>query len=336
MYNHVTRPIEFFSEEGCLKEPGWATEMLWDYDKSKMAAPRNKLKEWDYYLVANEDYGVSFSTAFVGTYSRMTVNLLNYKENWFIRKNSIFEGDICQPKDDKGTVYFRNETDEGMYIRKPAKHYIKIHQENFMDGKPYDVDITLDVTQDNKIVVATPFSEGENFFFYNLKHNCLRPTGTCMIGDIKYGFTPDRSFGVLDLGRGVWPDHNRWYWGSGSGEIKGKSFGFNLGYGFGDLSHATENVIFYDGRANKFDGIVFNIPEEDRMKPWTIVSNDDRFVMDFVPKFDRGSEISLPGGGSSQHQVFGYYFGRAVLDDGKVIDVKNFFGFAEDVINNWE
>ncbi|HPE90369.1 MAG TPA: DUF2804 family protein [Spirochaetales bacterium] len=38
---------------------------------------------------------------------------------------------------------------------------------------------------------------------------------------------------------------------------------------------------------------------------------------------------------SVQHQVFGEFTGKAVLDDGQAIRVDRFLGFAEDVLNWW-
>ena len=38
---------------------------------------------------------------------------------------------------------------------------------------------------------------------------------------------------------------------------------------------------------------------------------------------------------SDQHQVFGRFTGKAVLDDGTVIEVRDFPGFAEKVENKW-
>ena len=38
---------------------------------------------------------------------------------------------------------------------------------------------------------------------------------------------------------------------------------------------------------------------------------------------------------SDQHQVFGRFTGKAVLDDGRVIEVRDFPGFAEKVENKW-
>jgi hypothetical protein len=67
----------------------------------------------------------------------------------------------------------------------------------------------------------------------------------------------------LDWGRGVWPYNNTWYWSSINGEYNGHLYGFNLGYGFGDTSKATENMFFFDKQAYKLDDIIFSIPQKD-------------------------------------------------------------------------
>jgi len=191
------------------------------------------------------------------------------------------------------------------------------------------------------MVIATPF-EKDAHFYYNQKINCMRASGTVNYGfDGKsYTFDPADSFAVLDWGRGVWTYKNTWYWGSASGEVDGVPFGFNIGYGFGDTSAATENVLFYEGKAHKLNNVSFNIPEkvdgsEDYMSPWTFTSDDGRFEMDFIPVLDRYSGTSVAVIESIQHQVFGRFTGRAVLDDGRVIELRDFFGFAEKVKNKW-
>lgn len=69
-------------------------------------------------------------------------------------------------------------------------------------------------------------------------------SGKVMYDGKLYELSPETDFGGLDWGRGVWTYDNIWYWGSGSGEVDGHRFGFNIGYGFGDTSAASENVIF--------------------------------------------------------------------------------------------
>ena len=134
---------------------------------------------------------------------------------------------------------------------------------------------------------------------------------------------------------GVWTYDNTWYWGSGNCDIGGKPFGFNIGYGFGDTTAATENVIFYDGKAHKIDDVTFHIPKDDYCKPWTFSSSDGRFEMDFAPVIDRAANIDCKIIQSDQHQVFGRMSGTAILDDGTPIRIKDVMCFAEKVHNKY-
>ena len=77
----------------------------------------------------------------------------------------------------------------------------------------------------------------------------------------------------------------------GTVRVGGKPFGFNIGYGFGDTSAATENILFYDGKGHKLDDVTFHIPEEDYMKTWMFTSSDGRFEMEFVPVLDRSASL---------------------------------------------
>ena len=207
------------------------------------------------------------------------------------------------------------------------------------DGKPINIRVVLSDEPAESIVICTPF-EKEGHFYYNQKINCMRASGTVRLGEEVYTFHPEDSFGVLDWGRGVWTYENTWYWGAAHGVVDGHVVGFNIGYGFGDTSAASENMIFVDGIAHKLDRLTFNIPKtadgrDDFLKPWTFTSNDGRFEMDFLPIIDRSSCTNLKLILSDQHQVFGKFTGKMVLDDGTVVHLKDFVGFAEKVHNKW-
>ena len=98
-------------------------------------------------------------------------------------------------------------------------------------------------------------------------------------------------------------------------------------------------MLFVDGIAHKLSRVTFNIPtkdgKEDYLSPWTFTSDDGRFEMEFTPMMDRAACIDLKLLISDQHQVFGRFSGRAVLDDGRVIQVRELTGFAEKVHNKW-
>ncbi len=163
----------------------------------------------------------------------------------------------------------------------------------------------------------------------------MKAEGSFTLGDKECVFKPEDSLATLDWGRGVWTYDNTWYWGSGNGTVDGKPFGFNLGYGFSDRTSASENILFYDGVGHKLDDVTFHIPADDYTKPWTISSSDGRFEMDFIPIIDRSANMDFKLILSDQHQVFGRMSGKAVLDDGTVLEVKDLLCFAEKVHNRY-
>ena len=116
-----------------------------------------------------------------------------------------------------------------------------------------------------------------------------------------------------------------------SGLAGGVPFGFNIGYGFGDTSAASENVLFYNGKIHKLSRISFEIPQkdgkDDYLSPWRFTSDDGRFEMSFEPVMDRSAKIDLFVICSDQHQVFGRFSGTAVLDDGRRIEISDFMEY---------
>ena len=159
--------------------------------------------------------------------------------------------------------------------------------------------------------------------------------GKVVVGNKIFTFDKTNSFAVLDWGRGIWPYSDTWYWGSASGLSGKTSVGFNIGYGFGDTSAATENIFYYNGIGHKLNQVTFHFNPKDYLKPWKFTSNDGRFEMDFEPILDRNSVVNLAIFKSIQHQVFGYFTGEVILDDGREIRIENLLGFAEEVKNRW-
>lgn len=212
------------------------------------------------------------------------------------------------------------------------------HMDRFRDGQALDAQILLTQEPEESIVMCTPFEKPGQFYF-NQKINCMRARGQVRLGEKTYVFDPADSFGVLDWGRGVWTYHNTWYWGSASGQVEGVPFGWNIGYGFGDTSATSENMLFYGGKAHKLSQVRFHIPQregrDDFLSPWRFTSDDGRFEMKFDPILDRAACTDVKLIKSDQHQVFGHFTGTATLDDGTVIRVRDMIGFAEKVENKW-
>ena len=73
--------------------------------------------------------------------------------------------------------------------------------------------------------------------------------------------------------------------GNGTTRLEdGSLFGFEIGWGFGDMSAATENMLFYNGKGHKIGEVhLENNIHKDYMQPWVFSSSDGRFEMTMTP-----------------------------------------------------
>ena len=55
----------------------------------------------------------------------------------------------------------------------------------------------------------------------------------------------------------------------------------------------------------------------------------------FYPMIDRKDKMNVGVLATDQHQVFGRFYGKVVLDDGTIINIADKTGFAEKVVNRW-
>lgn len=330
---------KLLDSHGELVEPGWSRSLVQEYDRSMIKAPKWRIKEWDYYLVLSKDFAGAFTISDDGYVGLQSVSLLTFgKKSWEHTEtvlNAFPMGKLHLPRTSEiGTTVYEDKRLQMKFEVPNGKRHISCHFDNFFEGKPFTCDISLAQPQMDSMVIATPWDK-KHAFYYNQKINCMRASGFMEFDGKRYEFNPATDFGTLDWGRGVWTYDNTWHWGSGNTDIDGNTFGFNIGYGFGNTKAATENVIFYNGKVHKLDDIEFHIPESSYMDPWTFTSSDGRFEMDFVPVLDRAACLDFKVIVSDQHQVFGRMSGTAVLDDGTQIHVKDMMCFAEKVHNKY-
>lgn len=341
MRNHeVTTVQKLLKTDGSLREPGWSRQLYQVYDRKDIKKPKFRIKEWDYYLVMGKDFGFAFTISDDGYIGLQSVSLLELGDNPWEHTETMLNafpmGKLKMPSNTaQGSPIYKDKRLSMEFRKSGETRRIACEFKNFYQGKTLVCDITLSQPPMDTMVIATPWKEDSRAFYYNQKINCMRASGYCSFDGKKYTFDPDTDFGTLDWGRGVWTYDNTWNWGSGNGIVNGKSFGFNIGYGFGDTSAASENIIFYDGVGHKLDDVTFNIPESGYTDPWTITSSDGRFEMKFEPILDRSACIDVKVIVTDQHQVFGRMSGTAILDDGTKLEIKDLLCFCERVHNKY-
>ena len=341
--HEITSAHPLLDENGHLIETGYAKSLILDYDRKAIKANKLRIKEWDYYLIYNDDFGVALTIDDNSYMALDSISLLDFKKKWE-HTNSPMKlftmGKRNFPSSSKtGDIevfekgYYLSFKNNGDY------RLLSFQMDNFLDGKSIEGQIRLQCDKSDSMVIVTPYLESKKAFYYNQKINCMPASGKVRFDGVDYVFDEKNSHGTLDWGRGVWTYKNTWYWGSASGRVKGHLFGFNIGYGFGDTRAASENMLFYDNKAHKLSQVTFNIPQKDGkddfLSDWTFTSDDQRFEMHFKPIMDRAANTDFVVLGSNQHQVFGKFTGTAILDDGTKIEIKDFLGFAEKVSNKW-
>ncbi len=344
MQNELLSPRELLDEKGLLTEEGWARRPLWRYDRKKINAPWHRIKEWDYYAVISHDhgYGITFTISDLSYIALTAVCWLDFNRGDFVQLDTmkfLTRGNTgFPPSSGAGDIQFRDKTIEMSFKIRGNNRILTVDAPSFawngQKGLAGEITLFQDPAMDS-MTIATSWENQRKAFYYNQKINCMPAEGTIKLGNLNCEFSPPDSMGCLDWGRGNWTYKNRWYWGSLSAIIDGKPFGLNLGYGFSDRSSATENVIIFDGKVHKLGEVVFHLDESDYMKPWKILDDENRLDLDFIPVVDRNSAVDFRLIKSIQHQVFGRFSGKAVLDSGESVTLDNVLGFAEDVYNQW-
>lgn len=340
---HLLSNGPLLTEKGTLAEAGYATSLVKTYDRGAIRGGAARIKEWDYYLIHNGRYGIALTIADNSYMGMLSASFLDFEAKTEKTTSPMFwlpfGGTRFPASSDAGDIVKRIKGASGSFTHECGGRRLVFHLDRFDGDKALDCDILLTQEPRDTMVIATPFAEKKTAFYYNQKIIAMRAEGSFTIGGVTRSFDPADSFGLLDWGRGVWTYENTWYWGAGQGVIDGRIVGFNIGYGFGDVTAASENMLFVDGVAHKLDRLTFNIPlkdgKEDYLSPWTFTSSDGRFETAFTPVLDRAAYTNVGPLLSDQHQVFGYMDGTITLDDGSKIQLKHFLCFAEKVHNKW-
>jgi hypothetical protein len=336
MNHEITARHNVLDNNGKILEAGYSKVPILDFNRQDFKGPRSRLKEWDYLLVCSEDCGCAFTISDMGFCLMASVSYLDFNTCTEVTKSELLlpRKQFFMPLDsESGSVQFVGRDLQIQYDVQGSRRHLYCLYEHFYKKSRFMADIWFEEFSRESLNILTPWSDGKHFYF-NRKHNCLKAEGRIAFNYKMHYFKPDKDLAVLDWGRGWWPYSIHWYWGTGSGYVDKKPFGFNLGYGFGDTSASSENMLFYDGKAHKLDEIELHIPKNP-MSAWTITSSDGRFEGTFVPDLDRKAKMNYGLVYSNQHQYFGLFTGKAVLDDGKVIALKDFRCAFEDITNRY-
>ncbi|MFX1303968.1 MAG: DUF2804 domain-containing protein [Promethearchaeota archaeon] len=337
--NEITKPSDLFNKDGSLVQRGWARKPMLNYNKENIGKGWLRIKEWDHYSILNKQFGFQLTIGDIGYLTQMSYVWLDFENKKrdgkgifkFFTKSKLLP--LSSLTD--SIIKFPTKKFKATITKSKNKRILSIEDPKFQErGLKGSITLEDNPKMDNTVVV-TGYKEDPRLFYYNHKINYIPAEGSLQIGDTSYTFEPETSFGLMDWGRGIWPYKTHWLWGSACGIVNGVPVAFNIGYGFGDLSTHTENIIFYDGKAHKIDEVVFHHQNRDPTKPWKFTSNDDRFNMFLTPLIPHREKLNFGIISLNSSLLHGLYAGDLVLDNGEKIHIEDLLGHAEDIIWRW-
>ena len=353
-----TKRIDNLYPNGSVTSEGWARHPIWNYKREYIKSSKLWIKEWEFYITYIEKYDIWFSITIsdLGYCSLIALSFTDCKINKYNHAEdlSLFSlGSLNLPSNTiKDYKFVHKGKNLNVTVTKIKEQKTIQIQSNFFElpNGEKGIDINLGIIQSpltESLNRQTTWAHNRNLFYLNEKINgMVANKGYYKFGksineiiNINNNYT-DNIFTSLDWGKGVWAYKSSWFWGVATKYIDGKKIGFNLGYGYTDKSPATENCIYYDDKVHKLDNVVFYAPNNgkdicNKDKPWEVKSDDNRVNLKFWPKINRQKKFNFIIISNEQNQVFGYYEGFLILDNGQKIIIEKMNGFVEMYNNNW-
>lgn len=334
MQNQIVEKTKLLDKKGHLIQKGYATKMNFIYNKENVKSFPLKLKEWNFYQFIKDTYSLQLTIGHVSYACSINATLIDLKTG---KRHEIGAFKLLKtpsldynPEENSYNEY----KDDNLFMSFEVSEGKRILTVEGKNEKYKNVEIRLDVENDinnEKMVIATPFKKKKQFYL-NYKENYYKVFGYVRFDEQEVNF--DNATGLIDWGRGVWPYSHEWFWGNLTSFIDNVPFGFNIGWGFGDLSNATENMFFYNKKAYKLGHLKVTRNENNYMEPWHLIDENEDMELFFTPLYDNYTFNKILFVNTHCDQVYGYFNGYIKVD-GKKIKFNNILAFIEHAVNKW-
>jgi hypothetical protein len=344
MQTELIKPGKLLSPSGRLAKIGWSRQPLLDCNLENLAlSPWNALqrlrvKRWDYYAVFTPRRFLAFGIADLGYAGNVFAYMLDFVTQLFHEESLVVSPgkNLQLPRNShEGNAAFQRQSVRLDFQVEADGRNLAISWPDFQGGVGLQAEIFLACPPDlESMNLIVPMHRRR--FYFNRKINCMPAEGFLRYGDVYEELAPHKCSGSLDWGRGIWPYNTFWNWASASGFLPdGRTFGLNLGAGFGDTSVATENCLILEGRVHKLEQVSFQYDSKNYNRPWKFSDSQGRLSLEFKPFKERIARSNLLVVFSEVHQLFGYFSGSVTSDDGEIIPLVDLVGFAEEHHARW-
>ena len=336
----LTEPVDLCDRRGRLNPAatGWSRRPL---HRANLRRAFGRKKRWDYWLVASPEVYVSLTYAdvdYLGIASVWVWEPATDTVTEISRAVPFARGFALPDMACTGTMVHADRRLRLEIEERPEA--TRLHVLGRSAGGDVVVDLTVDRPAEHETLsVVVPWSPRR--FQYTSKHNTRPARGTVTVGERHYDVGPGAggpAWGVLDLGRGVWPYAMRWNWAAASGTTPdGRVVGLQFGGKWTVGTGATENAVCVDGRLTKIsDELELVYDWNHPLGPWRVRDTVGGLVdAVLTPVKDKHTRTSVGILSMEVHQCFGTWSGRLRTAEGEEVPFEGLAGFAEEARNRW-
>ena len=141
MRNHEVTKQQVLLKKGQIAEPGWSRKMLQEYDRKDIKAPKWRIKEWDYYLITNEEFAVALTVNDMGYMGMLSASFIDFTKKWEHTETELTMmpmGKMNMPSHTgESVVYAKAERSEFVLETKDGVRHLKCSFLNFDGDKDF-------------------------------------------------------------------------------------------------------------------------------------------------------------------------------------------------------
>ena len=76
--HEILEQTNLLNEEGNIAQPGFAKRMLYTYNRENVKANKMRLKEWDYYYIANKEFALCLTISDMGFVGALSLTVMDF------------------------------------------------------------------------------------------------------------------------------------------------------------------------------------------------------------------------------------------------------------------
>ena len=331
----ITGPVLPNDETGRHRLFGWARSPVFTYDPGLLNAARRRISEGDRYILLSPTHAVLFEILDDGYLGYLFMSVVSLKDKKCSAQTLVTPfsmGSFVLPKDsDSSSIKFKQKNALVNFVcMEEGVRLIKIDIPKFgprNEGLMGQVVLTPPDGAES-LVTHMPWRGKGDAFSHLRRSPCYFAEGVIRFGLSELVFTRGSGWGVFDWCRLLRPRSDLRFWATACGMAGDRQATFSVGYNSADSSLGTDNAFFVDGKIHKLDQVSFHMPSA-RLEPWRFTSNDNRLEMTFMPQQERDENHQMFHYSLKRRQLFGFFSGRAILDDGSEIVFSGLPGMAE-------